>query len=161
MLAHQVTVKVHVKEQETVRSDYERAALSLALVVASSLSAQVTDKQSEQPPGSDWFHYNGSYDSQRHSQLNQIKLSNVSALVSKSVYHVPGANNLESVPIVVSGVMYLTQTRYMRSMGRSRRLILDYHHILNKVRVREGPHRGAAVFEDKVYFTTTMTSCLL
>jgi alcohol dehydrogenase (cytochrome c) len=134
----------------------KRAALCLALVGASSLSAQVTDKQLEKPPGSDWFHYNGSYDSQRHSQLNQIKLSNVSALVNKWVYHVPGANNLESVPIVVNGVMYLTQPNAIYALdGRSGRLIWDYHHILNKIKVREGPHRGAAVFEDKVYFTTT------
>ena len=102
------------------------------------------------------LHYNGGYSSQRHSELNQIKLSNVSSLVSKWVYHVPGATNLESVPIVVSGVMYLTQPNVIYALdGRSGRLIWQYHHILTKLKVREGPDRGAAVFEDKVYFTTT------
>jgi alcohol dehydrogenase (cytochrome c) len=133
-----------------------KAALSLVLGIASSLSAQVTDKQLQQPPGGDWLHYNGGYNSQRHSELDQIKLSNVSSLVNKWVYHMPGATNIESVPIVVDGVMYITQPNSIYALdGRSGRLIWEYHHTLAKTKVREGPDRGAAVFEDKVYFTTT------
>ena len=132
------------------------AVLSIAFGLASSLSAQVTGKQLEQPPGTNWLHYNGSYNSQRHSELNQIKLSNVGSLVSKWVYHVPGATNLESVPIVANGVMYITQPNAIYALdGRSGRLIWEYHHLLTRTKVREGPNRGAAVFEDKVYFTTT------
>jgi alcohol dehydrogenase (cytochrome c) len=134
----------------------KRAVLGLVLGMAMPLAAQVTEKQLEQPPGSDWLHYNGAYNSQRHSELNQIKRSNISSLVSKWVYHVPGATNLESVPIVVNGVMYLTQPNAIYALdGRSGRLIWNYHHLLTKVKVREGPDRGAAVFENKVYFTTT------
>jgi alcohol dehydrogenase (cytochrome c) len=134
----------------------KRAALSLVLGIALPLAAQVTQRQLEQPLGSDWLHYNGAYNSQRHSELKQITHSNIRSLVNQWVYHVPGASNLESVPIVVNGVMYLTQPNAIYALdGRSGRLIWDYHHLLAKVKVREGPHRGAAVFENKVYFTTT------
>ncbi len=135
-------------------------ALVFLLGFAASLPAQVTEKQLEQPPASDWLHYNGSYDSRRHSELDQIKLSNVGSLVSQWVYHVPGGGDLESVPVVVDGVMYVTQPNEIYALdGRSGRLIWQYHHILTRAPNREGPNRGAAVFGDKVYFATT--DCLL
>lgn len=131
-------------------------ALVLLLGFASSLLAQTTDKQLEQAPASDWLHYNGSYDSRRHSELNQIKLSNVGALINAWVYHVPGSGGIECVPIVVDGVMYITQPNEIYALdGRSGRVIWQYHHILTKAPNREGPNRGAAVFEHTVYFTTT------
>ena len=132
------------------------ALLGAALVFASSISAQVTGRQLGQPPGTNWLHYNGSYNSQRHSELDQIKLSNVGSLVGRWVYHVPGAANLETVPIVANGVMYITQPNAIYALdGRSGRLIWEYQHVLTSKKVREGPNRGAAIFEDKVYFTTT------
>ncbi len=72
-----------------------KIAFVLVLGIASSLTAQVTDKDLAKPPGSDWISYHGSYDSQRHSVLDQITHSNVSSLVSKWVYHVPGAGGLQ------------------------------------------------------------------
>src|SRR6202161_2396153 len=133
-----------------------KIALALILGIASSLAAQVTDKDLQKPPGSDWLDYHGSYDSQRHSVLDQITASNVGSLVSKWVYHVPGGGGLQCVPIVVDGVMYITQPNEIYALdSRSGRLIWQYHHILAKAPDREGPNRGVAVFEDKVYFTTT------
>jgi alcohol dehydrogenase (cytochrome c) len=130
-------------------------ALALSLGLASSLCAQVTDKQLEQSPDSDWLTYNGGYNSQRHSGLDQIKLSNVGSLVGKWVYHIPGGG-LQSVPIVVGGVMYVTQPNEIYALdSRSGRLIWQYHHMLTRAPDREGPNRGVAIFEDKVYFNTT------
>lgn len=118
--------------------------------------AQVTDKQLEQPPGADWLHYNGDYQSKRFSTLDQITTANVGSLVNKWTFHVPGQGGLESVPIVVNGVMYLTQPNAIYALdGKSGRLIWSYHHQLAKVKDREGPHRGAAVYKNRVYFTTT------
>ena len=118
--------------------------------------AQVTDKQLEQPPGADWLHYNGDYQSKRFSVLDQITTANVGSLVNKWTFHVPGQGGLESVPIVVNGVMYLTQPNAIYALdGKSGRLIWSYHHQLAKVKDREGPHRGAAVYKNRVYFTTT------
>jgi alcohol dehydrogenase (cytochrome c) len=134
----------------------KHAALILFLVIASSLSAQVTDQHLAQSPADDWLHYNGSYNSQRHSDLDQIKLSNINSLAAQWVFHVPGSGGLQCVPVVVDGVMYITQPNEVYALdSRSGRLIWQFHHNLAKAPDREGPNRGVAVFEDKVYFTTT------
>jgi alcohol dehydrogenase (cytochrome c) len=134
----------------------KKAVLVLMLGLASSLAAQVTDQKLQQPPGKDWLTYNGSYTSQRNSELDQINLSNVGSLVAKWAFHVNGGAPMQSVPIAVNGVLYFTQPNSLYAIdGRSGRLIWDYHHPLAKVKDREGPQRGAAVYKDRVYFTTT------
>lgn len=133
-----------------------KAILLAVLLMSLTASAQVTDQQLEQPPGQDWLHYNGDYQSRRFSTLDQITAANVGSLVNKWTFHVPGPGGLESVPIVVNGVMYLTQPNAIYALdGASGRLIWSYHHLLAKVKDREGPHRGAAVYKNRVYFTTT------
>lgn len=133
-----------------------RTILFALLLTSLTASAQVSDKQLDQPPGDDWLHYNGDYLSQRFSTLDQITAANVGSLVNKWTFHVPGPGGLESVPIVVNGVMYLTQSNSIYAIdGASGRLIWSYHHLLAKVKDREGPHRGAAVYKNRVYFTTT------
>jgi alcohol dehydrogenase (cytochrome c) len=133
-----------------------KIASILAMAFASSLFAQVTNHQLMQPPGQDWLHYNGSYTSQRNSELDQVKLSNVNSLVAKWAFHVSSGAPMQSVPVVVNGVMYFTQPNALYAIdGRSGRLIWDYHHPLVKVKDREGPQRGAAVYGDRVYFLTT------
>lgn len=134
----------------------KRLLAILILGATSTVFAQVTDKQLLQSPGADWLHYNGSYDTTRHSDLNQITIANVDRVVSKWVFHVPGGGGLQSVPIVVNGVMYITQPNEVYALdGHSGRLIWQYQHILSHPPDREGPNRGVAVYEDKVYFTTT------
>ncbi len=132
------------------------AALVVLLSIASSVHGQVTEQYLKSPPAGDWLHYNGNYDSQRHSSLDQIKLSNVHSLVNQWVYHVPGSGGLQCVPIVVAGVMYVTAPNDIYALdSRSGRLIWQFNHALAKAPDREGPNRGVAVFENKVYFTTT------
>jgi alcohol dehydrogenase (cytochrome c) len=134
----------------------KKTALVFVLSLTSSLSAQVTDQQLLQPPGKDWLTYNGSYSSQRNSELDQIKLSNVGSLVAKWAFHVSGGAPMQSVPIAVNGVLYFTQPNSLYAVdGRSGRLIWDHHHQLAKVKDREGPQRGAAVYKDRVYYLTT------
>jgi alcohol dehydrogenase (cytochrome c) len=122
----------------------------------SPVSAQVTDQQLMEEPNANWLSYNGSYNTERHSELKQISLKNVNSLVSKWVYHVPGGGGLQCVPIVVDGVMYVTQPNEIFALdSRSGRLIWHHQHILAHAPDREGPNRGAAAFDNKVYFTTT------
>lgn len=133
-----------------------RALLIVAMMASLTAGAQVTDKQLEQPPGQNWLHYNGDYSSKRFSTLDQITTANVGSLVNRWTFHVPGPGGLESVPVVVNGVMYLTQPNTIYAIdGKTGRLIWTYHHPLAKVKDREGPHRGAAVYKNRVYFTTT------
>ena len=56
-----------------------------------------------------WLTYAGSYKSQRYTQLDQINKQNVSQLKPAWVYQIRAAGVFETSPIVVDGVMYMTE----------------------------------------------------
>jgi PQQ-dependent dehydrogenase (methanol/ethanol family) len=55
----------------------------------------------------EWPSYNGGLTSNRHSPMTQINTGNVGRLQAKWVF-APGGNGLETTPIVVDGIMYVT-----------------------------------------------------
>ena len=127
-------------------------SLCLLTVLLLPGATQVTYQDLVKADPRNWLTYSGSYNSQRHSLLKQINKGNVQALAPKWIYHVPRADHLESVPIVVDGVMYLTQPNEVYALdGRTGRLIWQYRH---QPALGKGPNRGAAVFGNRVYFTT-------
>jgi alcohol dehydrogenase (cytochrome c) len=86
-------------------------ALLSSHALAPSALAQVTAQRLERAaaePGN-WMMYSGTYDSQRYSRLTQINKANVSRLELQWVAQnqVPGV--WQSNPLVVDGIMYLTQ----------------------------------------------------
>src|SRR2546425_13092404 len=56
-----------------------------------------------------WLTYAGSYKSQRYTQLDQINRQNVAQLKPLWVYQIRQAGIIETSPIVVDGVMYMTE----------------------------------------------------
>jgi alcohol dehydrogenase (cytochrome c) len=56
-----------------------------------------------------WLSYSGNYNSQRYSTLAQINRQNVDSLELKWVFQVESLQKLETSPLVVNGIMYLTQ----------------------------------------------------
>jgi len=64
--------------------------------------------RAQQPTAGEWPMYSGSYRSERFSPLTQITPSNVSKLHPVWAYQPPGTGSLESTPVVVNGVMYVT-----------------------------------------------------
>jgi alcohol dehydrogenase (cytochrome c) len=92
----------------------KRCLLSLAVVfllLLSAASAQVSfdriRRASEEPQN--WLTYSGSYSGQRYSLLRQLTASNVRNLEQKWVFQADSLEKFESTPLVVDGVMYLTQ----------------------------------------------------
>ncbi|HVW10449.1 MAG TPA: PQQ-binding-like beta-propeller repeat protein, partial [Bryobacteraceae bacterium] len=85
--------------------------LGLVLLLAAGVWAQVTPerllKANEEPRN--WLTYSGSYMSQRYSPLTQISPANVKDLELKWVFQANSTEKFESTPLVVDGVMYLTQ----------------------------------------------------
>lgn len=84
----------------------------LALFLAGyRVHAQVTFdrllRASEEPQN--WLTHSGSLASQRHSLLRQIDVSNAKNLELKWIYQGQVAGGWQSTPLVVDGVMYLTQ----------------------------------------------------
>ena len=89
-----------------------RYMVPLAIVLASlELHAQVTAdriRRSSSEPRN-WLTYGGSYTSQRYSLLNQITPANVGRLESKWVLQNQVFGAWQATPLVVDGVMYVTQ----------------------------------------------------
>jgi len=89
------------------------ASAVAALMCASPLraQAQVTSQRlaaaASEPQN--WLTYSGGYKSERYSSLDQITPANVKNLKLQWVYQSPVAGNWQTTPLVVDGVMYLTQ----------------------------------------------------
>ena len=84
--------------------------LAVALT-APGLHAQVTSERlrnsADEPQN--WLTYSGNYASTRHSPLSQIDPSNVGELELKWVFQAQSLEKFETSPLVVDGIMYLTE----------------------------------------------------
>lgn len=83
----------------------------LLFAIAVPLTAQVSYdriRQSDSEPGN-WLTYSGNYSAQRYSRLNQITSANVRRLRPAWVYQIKATDALETSPLVVDGVMYLSE----------------------------------------------------
>jgi alcohol dehydrogenase (cytochrome c) len=85
--------------------------LLLGLLAAASLPAQVTYDRllnaAREPHN--WLTYSGTYSGQRYSSLDQITPRNVGALELKWIFQLNSLDRFQSTPLVVNGIMYLTQ----------------------------------------------------
>ncbi|MCC6539205.1 MAG: PQQ-dependent dehydrogenase, methanol/ethanol family [Bryobacterales bacterium] len=114
--------------------------------------AQVSYEQLKNPNPANWLHYGGQYHSQRHSLLKDVNTATVKDLVPAWMYHVPNSRRLESVPIVVYGVMYVSYPNSVYALdARTGRQIWEYQ---RQPALQKGPNRGVAVYGNKVYFGT-------
>ena len=124
------------------------------------LSAQVPFERirgAEREPGN-WLTYSGNYSAHRHSLLAQINAANVAHLKPVWVYQVTTPGRVETTPLVVDGVMYLTEppsnvtaldTRTGRPLWRFQRPVPgDVHVCCGQV------NRGVALLDDLVFVGT-------
>src|SRR6516225_12292440 len=87
-----------------------RRAILLTLIPGL-LCAQVTYERlaaAAKEPGN-WLTYSGSYHSQRYSALAAITPNNVKTLEQKWVFQAESLQKFETTPLVLDGIMYLTQ----------------------------------------------------
>jgi len=59
-------------------------------------------------PKQDWTSYDGSFNGNRYSSLEQVNTNNIQRLAPAWVFPVPNAPRLEVTPVVIDGVMYIT-----------------------------------------------------
>ena len=86
------------------------ALLAVSVLLTVPLRAQVTYERLVEAKAEphNWFNYSGSYASERFSSLDQINTGNVADLRVEWVYQTsPGL--VETTPVVVDGIMYLTE----------------------------------------------------
>jgi alcohol dehydrogenase (cytochrome c) len=86
--------------------------LYLVLLIPCSLCAQVSAERLLRAPDEpqNWLTYSGNYFGQRYSPLQQIDPANVKNLELKWVFQAQSLQKFESTPLVVDGIMYLTQS---------------------------------------------------
>ena len=138
------------------------ALLTLALsgTVLAAASAQVPFERlrgaADEPQN--WLTYSGGYFSQRYSALDQIGPDNVGDLELQWVYQTPVMGPWQATPIVVDGVMYLTQrpNDIVALDARTGRVYWIYRHPTSPDHLAccGANNRGVAVLGDKVFMAT-------
>src|ERR1700693_3285254 len=125
------------------------------LVLLALAAAYAQEVRPDGAPYADWPHYGGTQLSWRYSALDQMNAGNVKNLVPVWIFQTGDyAENLQSTPIVVDGVMYIITPRAQVSAldAATGRLIWQYHYPPNQ----SGSLRnsGVAVSDGKVFFGT-------
>jgi alcohol dehydrogenase (cytochrome c) len=105
-----------------------------------------------------WLTYSGSYMSQRYSTLNQINPSNVKTLEQKWAYQGAVVGPWQSTPLVVNGVMYLTQrpNDVVALDAKTGRVFWIYQHIpaSDHTACCGANNRGLAILGDTLFLAT-------
>ena len=105
-----------------------------------------------------FLHTNGNYDQTRYYPGKQINTSNVGKLRPAWIFQTEVKESLETTPIVVDGVMYVT-TSFNHVYAINAQTGEEYWHYKHKM----GPvttyccgpnNRGVAIYKDKVYMGT-------
>jgi alcohol dehydrogenase (cytochrome c) len=107
---------------------------------------------------SDWPTYNGSDNGNRYSTLNQIDKTNVAKLAPKWMFPIPNATQVETTPLVVEGVMYLSSANecWALDAGSGRQI---WHYQRPRTRGLTGNasigfNRGVAWSGDRIFMST-------
>ncbi|MDP9052381.1 MAG: PQQ-binding-like beta-propeller repeat protein [Acidobacteriota bacterium] len=111
------------------------------------------------PAKGNWPNYNGTTDGNRNSELDQINLKNVAKLQLEWTYPI-NFNGLETTPVVVDGVMYVTSNNQVfalsaktgREIWRYERQKSEGSGISGDAAI--GVNRGAVVLGDRVFYLT-------
>ncbi len=136
------------------------AAAILAALMFESANGQVSFERlreaAEEPRN--WLTYSGGYFSQRYSTLDQVTPANVTDLTLQWVYQSRSAGTWQPTPIVVDGVMYLTQrpNDVVALDARTGRVfwIYSYPTPSDHKACCGANNRGVAVLGDRVFMAT-------
>ena len=103
------------------------------------------------PSPNDWLMFSRTYDAQRFSPLNQITTQNVSQL-AQAWTHDFGAGNIETIPTVYNGVLYVVAPGgFVQALDASNgNLIWEYKRGAANSQARS---KTLAIFDDMIYYT--------
>ena len=108
---------------------------------------------------SDWTTYHGDYSGNRYTKLDQVNKGNVARLAPKWFFTMPGvASNMETTPLVVGGIMYVTAANECWALNAGSGKVL-WH--FQRPRTRglvgngaQGFNRGVAWAGDRIFMVT-------
>ena len=134
--------------------------LCLAAALPCALLAQVSSdrllRAADEPQN--WLTYSGSYMSQRYTQLREVTPSNVKDLEQKWIFQAQSLQSFSATPLVVDGVMYVTQAPndIVALDARTGRVFWVYHYAATPGRIccRGLVNRGVAILDDTLFMAT-------
>ena len=122
------------------------------------LPGAVSFEQIRNPKKGDWPTYHGMLSGNRHSGLDQINRSNVDALAARWSLTVGRSSKLETTPVVVDGVMYVTAVNEAYALdARNGREIWHFERQRTSGLSGDaagGINRGVAILGDRVFMVT-------
>ena len=105
-----------------------------------------------------WLMYSGTFDSQRHSRLEQVHTRNVAELELKWAYQIPEIDRAETTPLVVDGVMFVTEAPsnvVALDAATGGRYWRYEHELPDDLRICCGRNnRGVAILGETLYMST-------
>ncbi|MDG1951149.1 MAG: PQQ-dependent dehydrogenase, methanol/ethanol family [Gammaproteobacteria bacterium] len=105
-----------------------------------------------------WLTYSGSMSSQRYSELTSINSQNINLLELKWSYQIPEIDRAETVPLVVDGIMFITEapSNLTAVDAQTGRVYWRYEHELPEdLRICCGRNnRGVAILGETLYMST-------
>ena len=111
-----------------------------------------------QPPAANWISYHGDYSGRRYSSLDQINAANVAQLHAEWVFHAPNSNRLETTPVVVDGMMFVTAANEASALDARTGRVVWHHARPNSEGLIDDAsshlNRGVAVWHDRVFMET-------
>jgi len=110
------------------------------------------------PQPGDWPTYHGQLSGNRYSSLQQITPRNVGKLAPRWIFPIPNARHLEVTPVVVDGVMYVTNVNAAWAIDAATgRQIWRFERPRSQGLSGDaagGINRGVAVLGDRVFLVT-------
>jgi PQQ-dependent dehydrogenase (methanol/ethanol family) len=126
---------------------------------APSLATAAEKAQIDRPALGDWPTYSGNVSGNRHSPLDAINVQNVSQLRPEWIHALP-YNGLETTPLVIDGVMYVSGPNQVYALdGRTGSQLWAYSRPRSTAAeisgdAAKGASRGVAVLGERVFFIT-------
>ncbi|HEY2137571.1 MAG TPA: PQQ-binding-like beta-propeller repeat protein [Xanthobacteraceae bacterium] len=131
-------------------------AAAKSSITPSNVTQDMLDKAAGD--SNNFLHTNGDYTQKRFSPDTQINTRNVKSLRPAWIFQTDVRESLETSPIIVNGVMYVTTSfsHVYALNAQTGEQLWHYKHALGPITTYCcGPNnRGVAVFEDKVYLAT-------
>src|SRR5262245_23934601 len=122
------------------------------------LRKTTTDRFREVTSQKDWPTYHGDPSGNRYTTLTQIDKANVSRLAPKWIFPIPNAPQIENIPVVVDGLMYVSSANEIWALDAGTgRQVWHYQRPRTKGLTGNaaiGFNRGVAVSGDRLFMLT-------
>jgi alcohol dehydrogenase (cytochrome c) len=110
------------------------------------------------PPTENWPSYNGDYSGRRYSGLAEINVENVSRLRAEWVFHSRNSARLEVTPVVVNGMMFVTEANDAVALdARTGRVVWRHSWPISEGLIDDASghiNRGVGVWRNRIYMET-------